>query len=138
MTSEISQEPQDQLPEWVSKVRAIGIDTNAVGKGGYNDRQLRALARQAEQHGGLQLWIAEPVVWEWADHLREDRVNFNQARSKLTGAGITVDAQPPEIDDALKFVHDGITSMGSHVKIVSIAPVAAEALKDPDPCAFAR
>jgi hypothetical protein len=130
MSSETSPEPQDQLPEWVSKVRAIGIDTNAVGKGGYNEGQLRELARQAAQHGGLQLWIAEPVVWEWADHLREDRVNFNQARTKLKGAGIQVDAQPPEIDDALKFVHDGITSMGPHVKIVSIEPVAVEALKD--------
>jgi hypothetical protein len=130
MTSETSQEPQDQLPEWVSKVRAIGIDTNAVGKGGYNDAQLRGLARQAEQHGGLQLWIAEPVLWEWADHLREDRAELNKIRTKLKGAGIEVDPQPAEIDDALKFVQDGVLGMGQHVKIVSIEPVAAEALKD--------
>lgn len=130
MTCETSRDPQDQLPEWVSQVRAIGIDTNAVGKGGYNDQQLRGLARQAEQHGGLQLWIAEPVVWEWADHLRNDRINLNQVRSKLKGAGINVEAQSAEIEDALQFVRDGIISMGEHVKILSIEPVAVEALKD--------
>ncbi|MFF1883434.1 hypothetical protein ACFVVC_18420 [Pseudarthrobacter sp. NPDC058196] len=130
MTIETSQEPQDQLPEWVAKVRAIGVDTNAVGKGGYNEVQLRDLARQAEQHGGLELWIAEPVVWEWADHLREDRAKFNQARSNLKSAGIDLDAQPTGIEDALKFVQDGITSLGQRVKIVSIEPVALEALKD--------
>lgn len=130
MTIESSQEPQEPLPEWVSKVRAIGIDTNALGKGGYNGSQLNELARQAKQHGGLELWIAEPVVWEWAEHLHEVRTKFNAQRKNLKDAGIEVGPQPSEIQDALDFVETAIAGLGDHVKVISIQPVAHEALRD--------
>lgn len=130
MTIESSQEPQEPLPEWVSRVRAIGIDTNSVSKGGYNDSQLKELARQAKQHGGLELWIAEPVVWEWAEHLHEVRTKFNAQRKSLKNAGIEVGPQPSEIQDALDFVETAIAGLGDHVKVISIQPVAHKALRD--------
>lgn len=78
----------------------------------------------------MELWIAEPVVWEWADHLREDRASLNSVRTRLVAAGIAMNAQPTEIEDALEFVHRGIDSLGDHVRIVSIGPVVLEAMKD--------
>jgi hypothetical protein len=125
--TETAHEP---LPEWVSKVRAIGIDTNALGKGGYHGPQLGELARQARQHGGLELWIAEPVVWEWAEHLHKARTDFNAQRISLKDAGIEIVAQPAEIQDSLQYVETAISALGDHVKIISVESVAREALKD--------
>lgn len=120
----------EPLPEWVPKVRAIGIDTNALGKGGYHGPQLRELARQAKQHGEVELWIAEPVVWEWAEHLHKARTDFNAQRTSLKDAGIEVAAQPAEIQDSLQYVETAIAELGDHVRIISIESVAREALKD--------
>ncbi len=130
MTTETSQEQLVDIPEWVSKVRAIGIDTNGIGRGAFNLKQLQGLAHQAKQHGAMELWIAEPVIWEWADHLREDRVSLNQARTKLVAAGIELDAQPPTVEDALDYVLRGVQGLGEHVKVVSIEPVVVDAMKD--------
>lgn len=81
MTTETSQEPQDQLPDWVAKVRAIGIDTNAVGKGGYNVEQLRGLARQAEQNFASK--------WRAASSLAEARFPNAQRWHFIASAPIT-------------------------------------------------
>lgn len=120
----------EPLPEWVPKVRAIGIDTNALGKGGYHGDQLRELARQAKQHGDLEIRIADPVVWEWAEHLHKARTDFNAHRTSLKDAGIEVAAQPAEIQDSLDHVEAAIAALGDHVRIISIESVAHEALKD--------
>lgn len=131
MTSETFPEITAEVPEWVSKVRAIGIDTNAVGRGAFNLAQLRGLAHQAKQHGAMEIWIAEPVIWEWADHLREDWSALNQARSRLLAAGINeVVAQPTTVEEALQFVLRGVKELGPHVKVIPIEPVVVEALKD--------
>lgn len=120
----------EQPPAWVEKIRAIGIDTNAIGRGEYNESQLRELARQSNEHGGIELWIAEPVVWEWAEHLHRTRTEFNKQRTNLKGAGIEVAAQPAELLESLKFVEQAVLGLGENVKIVPIGPVAVEALKD--------
>lgn len=130
MTTKQSCPQQEAVPEWVAKVRAIAIDTNAVGKGTFDLAQLHRLAHQAKQHNGLEVWIAEPVMWEWAEHLREDRVRLNEARAKLAAAGIELCAQPADIDDALSFVRESIQTLGQHVKILPIGPVAVEAMMD--------
>lgn len=130
MTAEPSPPQLDVVPEWVAKVRAIAIDTNAIGKGTFDIEDLKLLAHKATQHNELELWVAEPVVWEWAEHLRVDRAKLNEARTKLVAAGIEVASQPADIEDALQFVQSGLQSLGDHVKIIPIGPVAVEALKD--------
>ncbi|WP_458106747.1 hypothetical protein M1D51_12590 [Arthrobacter sp. R3-55] len=132
MVSVTREKPKDgprAQPDWVAKVRAIGVDTNAIGSGSFNIVQLQRLTHQAKQHG-LELWIPEPVMWEWAEHLRSDRVELNDVRTRLAAAGIQVEPQQVEIDDALSFVRNGLESLGEHVKILSIESVAAEALMD--------
>ncbi|QSZ47922.1 hypothetical protein [Arthrobacter sp. D5-1] len=130
MTTETSQEQLVDIPEWVSKVRAIGIDTNAVGKGSFNLAQLKGLSHKAQQHGAMEIWIAEPVIWEWADHLREDWVSLNKVRSNLKAAGIEMAAQPTDVNEALEFVLSGVHGLGEHVKVIPIEPVVVEAMKD--------
>lgn len=120
----------DPAPEWVEKIRAIGVDTNAIGRGEFNQSQLRELARQANEHGGMELWIAEPVIWEWAEHLHRARSDFNKQRTSLKAAGIEVPAQPAKLTESLTFVEKAIHGLGANVKIISIEPVAVEALKD--------
>jgi hypothetical protein len=130
MTNDQTQMQQESVQEWVGKIRAVAIDTNAVGRGTFDLEQLKLLAHQSKKHNKMELWIAEPVMWEWAEHLRLDRAKLNEARSNLIAAGMKLEAQSADINDALTFVRDGIRSLGDHVKILTIESVAVEAIMD--------
>jgi hypothetical protein len=125
--TDISYEPP---PEWVEKIRAIGIDTNSLNQGNFHKGELENLARQAKEHSEMEIWIAEPVVWEWAEHLHRARLEFNKRLNSLNKAGIEIEAQPSEVDESVEFVRNSIEKMGSNIKIIPVGSVAVEALKD--------
>lgn len=116
--------------DWVAKIRAIGIDTNAMGRGHFSIKALKTLSVQAKLHGEMEIWIAEPVIWEWAQHLHEARGKFNDQASILNKAGYEISHQPAELASALDYVESEVKSLGPHVSILPINEVASDALKD--------
>ena len=65
------------------KIEAIVFDTNAFGRGQLNVAFLRRWVRDA-QAAGLEVWIPEPAIWEFAAHLGEV---IDDLGARLTSAG---------------------------------------------------
>ena len=76
---EVSTESSDQAeagdvgPADLARVKAIALDTNAFGSKQLNFGRLRDLVNRAARHGGLEVWVPECVLWEWAQHAAAER-----------------------------------------------------------------
>jgi hypothetical protein len=57
------------LPKDVrERLQAVVVDANAYGQVGPDLSSLAELAKELSTIG-IQVWVPEPVAWEWADHL---------------------------------------------------------------------
>ncbi|WP_285629367.1 hypothetical protein [Actinoallomurus iriomotensis] len=57
------------LPKEVrERLQAVVVDANAYGQVGPDLSSLAELAKELSTIG-IQVWVPEPVAWEWADHL---------------------------------------------------------------------
>jgi hypothetical protein len=63
-------------------LRSVVFDANVFSEGRPN---LRILTRQAAklERAGLELWVPEPVAWEWAEHLGADLAGFRLRESTI-------------------------------------------------------
>ncbi|MFI7419065.1 hypothetical protein [Nonomuraea sp. NPDC049684] len=69
-------------------VRAIVVDTNATGNGQFDIEMLGTLAKALTKLPEIEIWIPEPVMWEWAAHAQQiynEYVEKNNAASKRLG-----------------------------------------------------
>ena len=122
-------------------LRAAVIDTNSIG-GGYLD--VRALENLAEvmrkKAPGAEIWIPEPVMWEWAAHAQQvydDGVASNNTTVKrLSQSGVTVGLQHIKESDKVN-VEDEIVgrieALPSPFRILRLADhpaIAIGALRD--------
>lgn len=62
-------------PRLKDNLRAIVLDTNAMGGGSLNMNTLRELPKITTKFPNLEIWIPEPVMWEWASHAQQTYSN---------------------------------------------------------------
>lgn len=74
----------------LSGIRAIVVDTNAFSRGRLDLDLLETLVARADNHGAVEIWIPEIVLWEWAEHLHQDHVEAVDRLSALRTAGVDV------------------------------------------------
>ena len=127
-------------PRLPDNLGAIVLDTNAMGDGSLNMSVLRELPKITKKFPGLEIWIPEPVMWEWASHAQQKYAEAaNMARRvhrKLSQAGIDSGLNVPPDDESSNIRDRVIASLESLpspfliLRLLDHPEVAAEALKD--------
>lgn len=64
-------------------IRAVVLDTNAIGRGQLNLDRVTTLADRLSRHS-IPLWIPTQVIWEWAVHAAEKVPEYKRVR-KVAG-----------------------------------------------------
>jgi hypothetical protein len=90
--------PREPLDEGArARLKAVVFDTASMGRGRPVLETLRLWAELAATNE-LELWIPEPVVWEWAEHVAEDLEAAMRAaadeRRRLSAAEVPVPTWP--------------------------------------------
>jgi hypothetical protein len=119
-------------------LRAIMLDTNAMGDGSLNMNTLRELPKITTKFPGLEIWIPEPVIWEWASHAQQTYTNAviasRSATRKLAQAGIESGLSVPSEDLGVQAqVIALLESLGPPFQILRLhdyPEVAVDALRD--------
>jgi len=121
-------------------LRAIVLDTNAMGGGSLNMNTLRELPKITTKFPDLKIWIPEPVIWEWATHAQQTYTDAviaaRSATRKLAQAGIDSGLIIPSEKKPLDGQAQVITSLESLVspfqilRLLDHPEVAVNALRD--------
>jgi hypothetical protein len=118
---------------------AVVIDTNAMPDGRLDLGGLRSLPTALSSFPDAEIWIPEPVLWEWASHAQQDYddavVATNSAARRLERAGAMT--QLHRIGDAARhdvraLLIDAVSTLPPPFRVVRLAEypeVAAEALR---------
>lgn len=111
------------LPE---DLKAIAIDTNATGR----DFQLGRIQELSdlleEQELSAEVWIPEPVVWEWAEHIHARLVDVSSeiVRLNKTGLPALVELGNP-VDQSVHLVLQALETALSKIEAVRILRLEA-------------
>lgn len=95
--------PKDAVIAVPQDLVAVVLDTNSMPKGQLDIRRIEELASIIEeQELDAEIWIPEPVVWEWTEHLfrsvRDAAAAYGKALTLATEAGLIVgEAAVPEV-----------------------------------------
>ncbi|WP_146169674.1 hypothetical protein [Actinoplanes italicus] len=94
-------------------LRAVVIDTNSTVHGRIDLNALRSLAEAlARKAPETEIWLPEPVIWEWATHAQEDYDELAAANNavvrKLNAARITPSFAKVKDQDRVD-VYDAVT-----------------------------
>jgi hypothetical protein len=113
-------------PADLTGVRAVVIDSNIMGKAG--DLRLDTLSRIsdiAHRDGHLEVWVPEPVLWEWTEHAArtyaETAEHLRASANRLRRAGIQVPELPLAAAELRKTIEDAVARI-AHVRVVKLAP----------------
>jgi len=108
----------DETVELPEDLVAICLDTNAMPRGRLDLEQIEGLLEVLEsQELNVVVWIPEPVLWEWAEHLASDladaRTAYEKARAHAVRAGVgdSVGAsweEPVKIDRIIDVMFDSL------------------------------
>jgi hypothetical protein len=135
----VPEPPIDAIPQ---EVIACALDANCMPKGRLVLDHVVQLADVIdEQDLDVEIWIPEPVVWEWAEHLFDD---LNRARERYTDTLDDADAAGLEVPDGaaadeMTELHSVVTGIEDalndvdHVVVLSLStyPTAAvQGLRD--------
>jgi hypothetical protein len=111
-----------------------------MGDGSLNMSMLRELPKITRKFPGLEIWIPEPVMWEWASHAQQQYAEAantaRRAHRKLSQAGIDSGLNVPSDDESSNIRDRLIASLESLpspfliLRLLDHPEVAAEALKD--------
>ncbi|SFR29085.1 hypothetical protein SAMN04488564_1179 [Lentzea waywayandensis] len=119
-----------------TKLLAVVVDANSYGKVGPDLPRLASLAADLAKID-VQVWVPEPVAWEWAEHLAAQWVAarnvVNDQLSHLSRAGLPASSINPSYlsreDLISKFL--SVLTDTPHVKVVELTGASAiEGLKD--------
>lgn len=115
----------------LSKVRALGLDTNAFPNGQLNIASLGRLVRRAAAHGGVEVWVPEVVLWEWAAHAAAERQAAVNALEAIRATGLPLPPLPLiNKQDVLKELEEAVRWLGPPLHVLETRGVAADALRD--------
>lgn len=114
----------------LGNIRAIALDTNTIHPT-FVLATLEALANRAKAAGNIEIWIADTVIWEWAEHLVADLNDYRMAAKRLHRAGLAVNLIDPKTStDIVLELQALIRVLGPHVVQLSTERFAHEALRD--------
>src|SRR5262249_50394251 len=118
---------------------AVVVDTNAMPEGHLDLGQLRSLPTVLSNFPDVEIWIPEPVLWEWASHAQQDYDNAvaatNPAVRRLERAGVLTQLRRvAEADrhDVRAAVVDAVSALPAPFRVVRLEDypeVAAEAIR---------
>ncbi|MEU3645263.1 hypothetical protein AB0E59_17915 [Lentzea sp. NPDC034063] len=118
------------------KLVAVVVDANAYGKVGPDLKRLANLAADLAKIG-VELWVPEPVAWEWAEHLSVEwdaaRKVVNDQLRHLSRAGLPASSITPSYSGPEDLVSAFLQVLGDtpHLKIIELTGANAVAgLKD--------
>ncbi|MGW6309103.1 hypothetical protein [Streptomyces niveus] len=125
------------LPESVRHgLRAIVFDTNSFPRGGLDLGLLQEWAQRALDDD-FEVWVAEPVLWELAEHAAASweawRASTNRARKSMQAAGLRIPSDDPYSSRAevMAAVDTSVRSLAPSVRIIALdGDLAVEALRD--------
>lgn len=127
-------------PRLRDDLRAIVLDTNAMGRGSLNLRTLRDLPKITAKIPDLEIWIPEPVIWEWASHAQQAYtdavITARSATRSLAQAGVNSGLSVPSEGERLDVQAQVITTLESLpspfriLRLVDHPEVAVDALRD--------
>jgi len=94
---------------------------------------LKEVHRLAVRHG-LQLWLPEPVLWEWQEHAErlrsEARAELRKRSTILEAAGVLL-PQLPSDEEARRQIHTAVLGLGTPLTVLPLSgQVAKNALRD--------
>lgn len=119
-----------------AEMTAVVFDANAFGRGRPNVRLLHQTAERLAK-AGLEVWVPEPVAWEWAEHLVSDvaayRVQAKSARRALDRCLLDTGSFHIPYDDSESLVDSflDVLSRSPHVRILPLTGESARrALRD--------
>jgi len=123
-------------------VSAIALDTNGIGSGKLNLQELARFAEAMDAHDlyDAEIWIPEPVLWEWAEHaysqLSSASTIYRKAAKELRAAGIEIDeiraSHVHDVESAVAAIEDGLDDI-EHVRVLRLkdhSAAAEEGLRD--------
>lgn len=103
--------------------RAVVLDTNTTGKGTFNANTVRNLAERLG-HSGIELWIPQQVVLEWARHAADEVKKILGAWRSLTNSGLI---EIPAPSDDPSAVTKQFTDLIEGIQNVTIVPMTGDA-----------
>jgi hypothetical protein len=113
-----------------SSIRAIALDTNCFSRGRLDFEQLESVVDRAENHGGVEVWVPEVVLWEWAEHAWQDYVEAESRLKSLRAAGLDAPALDTQtLDGLVEEMADQLAVLDPWLKMLSTLG-AREALQD--------
>ncbi|MBB2749219.1 UNVERIFIED_ORG: hypothetical protein FHR35_009132 [Microbispora rosea subsp. rosea] len=115
-----------------SRLLAVALDTNALGRGRPHLGNLTTLAARL-QVIGLPVWVPEPVAWEWAQHIGEDwqAALGTTAPSwrQLADAGLTVTPPASPYTDQ-SAVQRAFLEALAKIDNLTVVPLSADSAKE--------
>lgn len=136
---EVSAEEHVAFPE---DLLAVCLDANAMSRGRLNLDAIEDLSNVIEsQELDVQIWVPEPVVWEWSEHLAatltEARTQYEDARGQVEAAGVSEFIgggweSAVDVDEVVAGIHTALENLEG-VTVLTFArhaDVAVEGLRD--------
>lgn len=132
----------EESPELPEDLVAVCLDANAMSRGRLNlDAVADLLEVIEDQDLDVEVWVPEPVLWEWAEHLASDlatvRAQYEGVRAQATSAGagaLVVDAwdTPVDVDRVVVALDAALEDLegASVLRLRNFPGAAADGLRD--------
>lgn len=127
------EEPGTELPQ---SLVAIALDTNSMPNGMLNIDELVALSELIDaQELDVEIWIPEPVLWEWAEHIHRELVTaantYRTAHRRALKAGLELGAdsfEAGDLEETLQKLEERLDEV-EHARVLRLSrnPAAAVA-----------
>ncbi|WP_143232876.1 hypothetical protein [Actinoplanes regularis] len=126
----------DEKFNFPDNVVAIALDTNSMPRGLLDLSKIEDLVNIIEeQERDIAVWILEPVLWEWAEHLRDSISRtvepFENSLAAARRVGLDVPNWPglpsgaTEIEHLVKVLSDSLEGAGAEIVRLATHPLAA-------------
>lgn len=104
-------------------IRAVVLDTNALGRGQLDLGRVTALADRLSRHS-IPLWIPTQVIWEWAAHAAEKVPEYRRAR-KVAGVLAATGLDGTELPPLPAWARGETKEVAAEIAAIFLGEVAA-------------
>lgn len=136
MREDVAVSRDDDLTTFPEDLVALCLDANAMSKGRLNVEAVADLLEVIEsQELTIEVWVPEPVLWEWAEHLAADlenaRASYEGVRAQVAAAGadklmLSAWATPIDIYAVIADLQAAVEELeGAHILRLRDSPEAA-------------